>query len=583
MSCSLVLLPFALAAVQSGSAESAPPPGLVRIAGERSAKIGTEVKQAESLIAASGNANIGGETPQHTVKIDDFDLMVTEVTNEQYHEFVAATQAKAPLNWAKEAIDAAQAEFLAEQGRLKQDAAKAGKRIESKVFDRDAWWTQNWRTAEWKLPTGTEAMPVVQVTHQDALDYARWAGLRLMTEQEYQFAGRARTGRNYPWGEEWKDGVAHTIERGIDRASPVGSYPEGRSESGIYDLVGNVWEWTDSPYVPFPGFKAFQVQTADKRTVTAGGRFDANQRVVVGGSFSERKTAARLTTRLGADRSQTTEALGFRCAASLTPGLDRARSVLARDLSNAARPEDVSYAPERAFAADRWESAEGRVKVEHYRVIKGYSVALFVPVEKIQAAATERAIEAAHARADKLLHVGLLSLSFASLEPALAPGTYVLAFRPADPKHAPAASAPAPAGDAAADAAAPVEAAAPSFDTKRDHWIVIDREGAVVAAIPTRDALRYDRVTGAGGFSLKPWVAPEKPPPGVTLVPKDELRLAIQIPGLSSGRGFLFDFRLDLAQGTLGPGWRGLGAATPVAEASGAAPKRSGKGAAKGG
>jgi formylglycine-generating enzyme required for sulfatase activity len=548
---------------------------MVRIAGERSAKIGADPKHVESLIATSGNANIGGETPQHTVKVDDFYLMVTEVTNEQYHEFVLATKAKAPLNWAKDAIDAAQAAYLAEQGRLKQEAAQAGKRLETKVFDRDQWWATHWRTAEWKLPTGTESMPVVQVNHQDALDYARWAGLRLMTEQEYQLAGRGRTTRNYPWGEEWKDGVAHTFERGVDRASPVGSYPDGRTEQGVYDLVGNVWEWTDSPYVPFPGFKPFQVEAAGKRMLTAGSRFDANQRVVVGGSYSERKNAARLTTRVGADRSQTTEALGFRCAASITPGLDRANSVLARDLTISARPVDVTYAPTRAFAIDHWETAEGRAKAEGYQVIKDYSTALFIPVEKIAAAASERAIEGAHAREDKLLHIGLLSLSFASLEPALEPGTYVLAFRPADAAKPAAASAP------AEPDAAPAETTAPTFDTKQDHWILLDGEGALAAALPARDGLRYDRVTGTGAFTLKPWVAPEKPPPGVTLVPKDELRLGIQIPGLSTGRGFLFDFRLDIAPGSVGSTWRGLGAAAPVAEASGTAPKRAGKAPAK--
>jgi len=579
MSCSLVLLPLALAATQSGTVEGAPPPGLVRIAGERSAKIGLEVKQAEGLIASSGNPHIGGETPQHTVKVDDFYLMVTEVTNEQFHEYVAATKAKAPLTWAKDAIDAAQAAFLAEQGRLKQEAAQAGKKIESKVFDRDSWWTQNWKTSEWKLPTGSEAMPVVQVTHQDALDYARWAGLRLMTEQEYQLAGRGKTARTYPWGDEWKDGVAHTFERGLERPSPVGSYADGRTEAGIYDLIGNVWEWTDSPYVAYPGFKSFQVEAVGNRKLTTGGRFDANQRVVVGGAYSERKIAARLTTRLGADRSQTTDALGFRCAASVTPGLDYANGVLARGLSLAARPAEITYAPARAVIADRWQAIQGRAKAEGYQVIKSYSAALFVPVEKIQAAAAERAISGAHEREDKLLHVGVLSLSFPTLEPALEPGTYVLAFRPADPVRstAPAASAPAP-----ADTAAPIEAAAPSFDTKHDHWVLLDHENQVAAAIPITTGLRYDRVTGAGQFSFKPWVEPAKPPPGVKLVPKDELRLEIQIPGLASGRGFLFHFGLELAPGTIDSSWRGLAGAKPVADAGGAAPKRGAKEPAKG-
>ncbi|MHC4543628.1 MAG: formylglycine-generating enzyme family protein [Planctomycetota bacterium] len=93
-------------------------------------------------------------------------------------------------------------------------------------------------------PTGLENHPVVYLDLDDARAYARWAGKRLPTEGEWQYAAQGVDGRTYPWGNHWKEGVCNTGKTGI--TTPVTKFPDGRSPFGCYDMCGNVWEWTES-------------------------------------------------------------------------------------------------------------------------------------------------------------------------------------------------------------------------------------------------------------------------------------------------------------------------------------------------
>ncbi|MEM7517572.1 MAG: SUMF1/EgtB/PvdO family nonheme iron enzyme, partial [Planctomycetota bacterium] len=228
------------------------PPGLVEIDGGR-AKIGVEKKVVEKLLKENvplrkRAAAIWSATPEHTLQLQDYYLMVTEVTNEQYAEFVRATDSKPPEKWGEQAINDARAAFLEEDGAMRQKLKEEGKPVPAaKKFDETVWWNENWSTAQWEIPEGKERKPVAYIDHTGARSYARWAGLRLPTEFELQRAARGLADKDqlYPWGKNWEEGRAATSEvTGVRGTLVVGSFPEGASKEGIHDLIGNVWEWT---------------------------------------------------------------------------------------------------------------------------------------------------------------------------------------------------------------------------------------------------------------------------------------------------------------------------------------------------
>jgi iron(II)-dependent oxidoreductase len=109
-------------------------------------------------------------------------------------------------------------------------------------------------------PVGTRVLdpkePVSCVSWFEADAYARWAGARLPTEQEWEYAARGPQSMHYPWGIEPPEGRACS---GMTNWGPVkvGSHSAGASPFGILDMAGNVWEWTSTPFLPYPGFEAF--------------------------------------------------------------------------------------------------------------------------------------------------------------------------------------------------------------------------------------------------------------------------------------------------------------------------------------
>lgn len=95
-----------------------------------------------------------------------------------------------------------------------------------------------------QLPSGKEDHPVVYVDLDDARAFASWAGKRLPTEEEWQYAAQGLDGRKYPWGEHWEAGRCNDGTTGT--TTPVRAFPTGRSPFGCYDMCGNVWQWTES-------------------------------------------------------------------------------------------------------------------------------------------------------------------------------------------------------------------------------------------------------------------------------------------------------------------------------------------------
>jgi formylglycine-generating enzyme required for sulfatase activity len=103
-----------------------------------------------------------------------------------------------------------------------------------------------------------EAWPVF-VTHAEASAYARWRGARLPTEAEFQRAAYGApdgSERRFPWGDAQPDASRGVFDFAVFDPQPVGSHPGGRSAWGVDDLLGNGWEWTSTPFAPFPGFAA---------------------------------------------------------------------------------------------------------------------------------------------------------------------------------------------------------------------------------------------------------------------------------------------------------------------------------------
>jgi serine/threonine-protein kinase len=194
------------------------------------------------------------ERPAHKVTVNPFFVDLNEVTRQQYLEFISKTGHAAPANWA------------------------------GKVF-----------------PGGAGQQPITDVTWNDAKAYAKWAGKRLPTEEEWEFAARGTDGRRYPWGNDWQSGNANA-DNASKALADVGSY-KGASPFGVTDMVGNAWEWTASKLAAYPGGQLTTQMTGDVR-------------VIRGGSYTESKDEATTTFRRGYpargnyDYSNT----GFRCA-----------------------------------------------------------------------------------------------------------------------------------------------------------------------------------------------------------------------------------------------------------------------------
>ncbi len=122
-----------------------------------------------------------------------------------------------------------------------------------------------------KIPPGKEDHPVVFVSWYDADAFCKWEGKRLPGEKEWEKAARSTDGRTFPWGNKFAKEKANTPQYGHGGTMPVGSFENGKSPYGIYDMAGNAWEWVDDWFKPYPGNTHADENYGEKYRVLRGG------------------------------------------------------------------------------------------------------------------------------------------------------------------------------------------------------------------------------------------------------------------------------------------------------------------------
>jgi formylglycine-generating enzyme required for sulfatase activity len=281
--------------------------------------------------------------PIHRVFVDGFWMDKTNVTNEQFAKFVVATGYVTIAEQTPKAKDfpGAPPENLVAGSTVFTPTATP-----VSLDNYFQWWRYehgaNWRHPEGPQSNiqGREKYPVVQVAYADAAAYAKWAGKRLPTEAEWEFAARGgQAGKVYPWGDDFHPGgkfMANTFQGkfpvkdagddGFAGIAPVAQFPA--NGYGLYDMSGNVWQWCSDWYRPdyyetlaAKGGVARNPQGPDSSLDLA----EPNQekRVHRGGSFlctDQYCTRYMVGTRGKGEESTAANHLGFRCAQSVTQG-----------------------------------------------------------------------------------------------------------------------------------------------------------------------------------------------------------------------------------------------------------------------
>lgn len=285
------------------------------------------------------------EFPVHRVELNGFWIDETEVTNAQFRAFVKAT---GYITYAERIPDWEEIKKQVPPNTLKphDSLLVAGSLVfkptkqRVNLSDYGQWW--DWKKgANWQHPNGPgstiegkDNYPVVHISWFDAVAYSKWAGKRLPTEAEWEYAARGGLqNKIYPWGNEgvYKGKPKANIWEGefpyqnikTDKyygVSPVKSY--ARNGFGLYDMAGNVWEWC-SDWYHYHYYKELEDGAKNPKGPTKS--FDpmdnyASKRVLRGGSYLCNEvycTGYRVSSRMKSTPDSGSNHIGFRCVADL--------------------------------------------------------------------------------------------------------------------------------------------------------------------------------------------------------------------------------------------------------------------------
>jgi formylglycine-generating enzyme required for sulfatase activity len=273
--------------------------------------------------------------PIHRVYVDGFWMDATEVTNAQFAKFVAATKYVTLAERTPRAEDFPGAP----PENLVAGAVVFTPPAHPVLLDNHFQWWSYVKQANWRHPegpassiNGRDDFPVVHIAYDDAVEYAKWAGKRLPTEAEWEFAARGGlSGKLYPWGDDFmpaRQAMANSHqghfpdhdsgEDGFRGIGPVGKFAP--NAYGLHDVAGNVWEWVSDWYRPDYYQELLAAGGVARNPQGPGTSFDPSEpgtkkRVHRGGSFlctDQYCSRYMVGTRGKGEPSTGTNHLGFR-------------------------------------------------------------------------------------------------------------------------------------------------------------------------------------------------------------------------------------------------------------------------------
>lgn len=215
------------------------------------------------------------EQPVHRVELRPFWIDVLPVTNGDFMAFVTATDARTPRHW---------------------------------IWRDGSWWSR-WMGHDEPLDLNG---PVAQVSYYEAEAFAHFVGKRLPSEIEWEAAAgwdpETQSRRDYPWGNLPPSSHVANLDQLALRPATIGAFPGNRSPLGCFGMIGDLWEWTTSDFLPYPAYPG------DSNAARPHGPFSKDLKVLRGGSWATRTGAIRIITRRPAAPESRHLFSGFRCA-----------------------------------------------------------------------------------------------------------------------------------------------------------------------------------------------------------------------------------------------------------------------------